>query len=202
MRRFNMVLIVAGLAVSAACATPAEADAPAQVFEIDNEHTHIVWGVERFGFTDTVGTFADVSGSLLLVEDNPEASQVSAVIALAGLRSDLPQREDIVRGPHWLNADQFPTIEFKSSSVTLLVTEDCPETCARVDGEMTLKGITAPLSLDVRLNKVGMDPVTKKQAAGFSATGAFQRSVFGVTTAIGPIGDTVEFRIEALAIAE
>jgi len=180
---------------------PPPAMAAPLAFELDGSHTHIVWKVDRFGFTDTVGTFADVTGSLTLDEADPTASRVEATIRLSGLRSDLVEREDVVRGPKWLDAAQFPTIEFASTLVELIDEPGCEGRCANVTGNMTLKGVTAPLTIRVELNKSGPDPVTKKQAAGFSATGKVVRSEFGVNTALGLVGDEVTFEIEALAIA-
>ncbi|MEM9387507.1 MAG: YceI family protein [Pseudomonadota bacterium] len=179
-----------------ACAASA-ATAP---FSIDSDHTHVVWQVDRFGFTKTIGTFTDVSGVLLLDEAAPQNSRITATIALAGLRSDHAERERIVRGPHWLDAVSHPAIHFASTAVAR--SSECPQNCYRVTGEMTMRGATAPLALEVRLNKLGTDPVTRKRAAGFTATGSFSREAFGVTTALGPIGADVDFQIEALAIAE
>lgn len=194
--RFNFA--IAGL-VLAGCATlPANGDP--ERFVLDGQHTHIVWQVDRFGFANTVGTFTEISGEVLLDEEAPEASSVVAEIRLSGLRSDLLEREDIVRGAFWLDAETHPVIRFQSNQVRLVASEECPEVCAAVSGEMTLKGVTAPVNLMVKLNKLGIDPVTKARAAGFSAYGHFQRSTFDVATALGPIGDEVTFEVQALAV--
>jgi len=194
--------VLIGLSLLCATYTPLDsASAETASYVIDSEHTHIVWRVDRFGFTDTIGTFTEIEGALQLDEDNPASSSVEATIQLSGLRSDLLQREDIVRGPHWLDATAFPSIKFKSNTVVLDQSEDCLGQCALVTGTMTLRGVSAPLSMHVTLNKIGVDPVTKKPAAGFSAKGQFTRSEFGVATAVGPVGDVVSFEIEALAIA-
>lgn len=170
-------------------------------YTIDSEHTHIVWRVDRFGFTETVGTFLEVEGKLRLDEAAPETGSVQAFIAVSGLRSDLPQREEIVRGPYWLNAEAHPVIAFESTEIVLAPSESCPTQCAQMTGDLSLAGKTAPVSFEIMLNKIGQDPVTKKKAAGFSATGQFKRSAFGIATALGPIGDAVTFEIEILAIA-
>ena len=169
-------------------------------FALDGSHTHIIWQVDRCGFTNTVGSFTEVEGRLLLDEDNPSASSVTATIALSGLRSDLQEREDIVRGPAWLNAAENPMIRFTSTSTTLVDTQGENDQ-AMVTGTMTLNGESHPLTLEVKLNKIGTDPVTKRRAAGFTATGSFSRSEFGIAIAPGFIGDQVTFQIEALAIA-
>lgn len=171
-------------------------------YVIDDAHTHIVWKVKRFGFTDTVGTFATINGLITLDKDAPENSQVTASVALSGLRSDLEEREDIIRGPYWLDAESHPTINFQSNSVELIDGENCELGCAKVHGNMMLKGVEMPVTLIVNLNKMGTDPVTRNEAVGFSAEGQFNRSEFNIATALGPIGDLVTFEMEVLAVAK
>ncbi|HBK91429.1 MAG TPA: polyisoprenoid-binding protein, partial [Parvularcula sp.] len=64
---------------------------------------------------------------------------------------------------------------------------------------LSLHGAKAPVTLTVKLNKRGLDPATRKEAAGFSATARLKRSDFGMTTALGMVGDDVTITIEALA---
>ncbi|MEM8815872.1 MAG: YceI family protein [Pseudomonadota bacterium] len=170
-------------------------------YVLDDDHTHIVWQVNRFGFTNTIGTFTEVTGKLAFDEDAPNEGSVVAEISLAGLRSDLAEREEIVRGSFWLDAEAYPSIKFESSSVKFIDDEACSTQCGVVEGDMILRGVKAPLNLDVRINKIGVDPVLGRRAIGFTATGSFLRSAYGVKTAIGLIGDEVTFQIEALAIA-
>jgi polyisoprenoid-binding protein YceI len=175
------------------------ADANLSAYEIDGEHSHVTWAVDRFGFTRTLGSFTEISGQLQFDPAHPVSGSVQARIALSGLRSDLAEREDIVRGPHWLDAEAHPVIEFHSVE---LQSAAAPARDGFVmDGLMTLNGVQAPLQMTVIVNKVGADPVSGKQAAGFSASGSFRRSDFGIRTALGPIGDEVTFQIELLAIA-
>lgn len=192
--------LVMGTVISTMLACQAVSAEP-QTFNLDGDHTHIVWQVDRFGFANTVGTFAGIEGKLVLDESNPEQSRVTAKMALSGLRSDLLQREEIVRGKFWLDAASHPLITYSSTSVKLLDGPGCENRCATVVGDLTLKGVTRPVSMHVRLNRIGIDPVSKKKAAGFNATGSFKRSDFGITTAIGPVGDQVSFEIQALAVA-
>ena len=187
-----MVLFASGLISGGASAAP-------EKFQIDSQHTHIVWQVDRFGFAKTIGSFADVTGVIMLDEIAPENSSVQAEITLAGLRSDLLEREDIVRGVFWLNAANFPTITFVSNRV--VVREGNGQKHADIEGTMTLKGASGPLILRTNLNRIGIDPVTKKKAVGFTATGIFKRSDFGVKTAVGPVGDDVTFQIEIMAVS-
>ncbi|MEO1244334.1 MAG: YceI family protein [Pseudomonadota bacterium] len=170
-------------------------------YVLDNDHTHVVWQVNRFGFTNTVGTFTEITGKLEFDEAAPDASYVVAEIALSGLRSDLAEREEIVRGAFWLDAKAHPSISFESRTVQFVDDETCSTQCGVVEGDMILRGVKAPLNLNVKINKIGLDPVLGRRAIGFTATGSFMRSAYGVKTAVGLIGDEVTFQIEALAIA-
>ena len=196
MRRLEVLAVIM---FSVSFFWPVYASATPEAYELDGAHTHIVWKVERFGFTRTVGSFADISGRLILDENDPEASSVKAVIFLKGLRSDHAEREGIIRGPHWLDAQAFPNVTFTSTQVTLLP-DNADRKMASVTGDLTLKGMTHPVTMTVTLNKVGTEPSSRKHAMGFSATGQLDRSDFGINTAINFIGDSVSFEIEALAI--
>lgn len=195
MRAFKTGLL--SLLLSYVCACTAQAEPKDYV--LDGSHTHIVWKVERFGFTNTVATFADIKGTLVLDEDNPEASSVTATIAVSAVRSDLLEREEAIRDAVWLDAENHPTITFTSTGVELMP-EIEGRRAAKVTGDLTLKGVTLPVTLDVVLNKIGIEPPSRKKAMGFSATGKLERDDFGITTALKFIGNEVSFEIEALAI--
>lgn len=184
----RLFVFAAGLAAFAATARAADR------YELDPAHTQVVFSVERFGFNDVVAFFPGARGVVTLDEENPENSAVEAEIAVAGLESGDATRNEHVRGGLWLKAEEFPTIAFRSTAV-----ERIGETAARVTGELTVIGQTRPVTLEVALNKLGADPATKRQAAGFSATATLKRSDFGVTTAGALIGDEIDVRIEALA---
>lgn len=195
MRFLKISLLPVLLSAVWACSAQAEP----QDYVLDGSHTHIVWKVERFGFTNTVATFADIQGTLILDEDNPEASSVNATIAVSSVRSDLFEREDAIRHDVWLGADTHPTIKFTSTQVELLPDVEGRQ-AAKVTGDLTLKGVTLPVTLDVVLNKIGTEPPSRKKAMGFSATGHLERDDFGITTALKFIGNDVSFEIEALAV--
>ncbi|MFQ5562089.1 MAG: YceI family protein [Parvularculaceae bacterium] len=178
----------AALLISPACA--------GQTFEIDGGHTHVMFKFERFGLSYVIGGFTDVAGELTLDKDAPENSSVNATVQIASFSSGNPNRDAHAVGPRWLNAEQSPAMTFTSTSVELT-----GEETAIVTGDLTLHGVTRPLSLDVALHNFGNDPSTKREAAGFSATGSLNRQDFGITTAQGFISDEVEITIEVLAIA-
>jgi polyisoprenoid-binding protein YceI len=164
-------------------------------YTLDPAHTQVAFTVERFGFNNVLGRFEDVSGEVVLDDANPAASSVHAVIQTASVDSGNDTRDGHLREPRWLNAAQFPTMEFRSTSV-----ERTGERTARVTGDLTLLGQTHPVTLDVTMNQLGPLPNNQRQAAGFTATGTLQRSVWGSTLAAQLIGNDISIRIEALGV--
>jgi len=185
-------LILFMFSVAPAFAEPVE-------YDLDGGHTQVIWSVERFGFTYVFASFTEISGSMILDEEAPEQSSVTAEILTASVLSDLPAREDAIRSPHWLNVEAFPTIQFTSTDVRLLPNDDDKQR-AEVSGTLDLHGVSLPITLHVALNAIGTDPVTRRRAAGFSATGSLERMDYGIETASRLVGGSVNFQIEALAI--
>ncbi len=179
--------------LAAACAPASTAQAQER-FEIDPTHTHIQFSVLRFGFNEIIGTFTDVEGVIALDQAAPENSSVEVVIGVPSLVSGNDTRNEHLQGGFWLNGEEFPEMTFRSVSV-----EQLSDTDANVAGELTLLGVTKPVTLHVVLNKIGTDPATKKDAVGFSATASLKRSDFGMTSAANLVGDGVSIRIETLA---
>ncbi len=166
-------------------------------YQLDPAHTQVAFTIDRFGFNNVLGRFEEVSGEVVLDEANPANSRVNAVIQMASVDSGDDTRDQHLREPRWLNVSEFPTMEFRSTGV-----ERTGERTARITGDLTLLGQTHPLTLDVTLNQLAPAPNNQRQAAGFTATGALQRSTWGSTLAAQLIGDEVQIRIEALGYAE
>jgi polyisoprenoid-binding protein YceI len=164
-------------------------------YTLDPAHTQVAFTIERFGFNSVLGRFEDVSGEVTIDEANPANSSVRATIQVASIDTGNDTRDEHLREPRWLNVPQFPTMEFRSTRV-----EMTGENTARVTGDLTLLGQAHPVTLDVTLNRLGPLPNNQRQAAGFTATGALQRSAWGSTLAAQLIGDEINIRIEALAI--
>jgi len=164
-------------------------------YALDPAHTQVAFTIERFGFNNVLGRFEDVSGEVVLDQANPANSSVRATIQVASVDSSNDTRDEHLRGERWLNTAAFPTIEFRSTSVRLI-----GENHAEVVGDLTMLGQTHPVTLDVRLNRMGPLPNNQRQAAGFTATGTLQRSGWGSATAAQLIGNDVAIRIEALAV--
>src|SRR5262245_44328365 len=111
MRLFAFV--VALFAAGAAYAEPV-------TYTIDPTHTQVSFSVNRFGFNNVLGRFDGATGQIVLDEQSPVNSSVRATIQTGGVTLGDATRDEHVRGEFWLNAAQFPTIEFRSTSVRLI----------------------------------------------------------------------------------
>jgi polyisoprenoid-binding protein YceI len=97
-----------------------------------------------------------------------------------------------VKGEKFLDVAQYPQMTFVSTKVT----READQTL-RIDGQLTLHGVTKPLTLHARLNKAAPNPFDKRPTLGFSATGSLKRSDYGIATYIPVIGDEVTLTIDA-----
>jgi polyisoprenoid-binding protein YceI len=183
----NLIVVVVGLCFVA----PAFADE--NVYDIDQAHTQAVFSVDRFGFDSILGVFAKSGGTVWIDEDHPENSHVDAWVTTDSLWSSDATRDGFVRGKAWLDSAANPTLTFQSTRV-----ERTGANTANVTGDLTVFGQTHPVTFATKLNKIGVDIVTGRPAAGFSLEGEISRKDFGSTTAAALIGDKISIRIEAL----
>lgn len=198
-----MRVLFSALAMFAvACATPAatqaqpqQATAQATTYTLDGAHTQVAFSIDRFGFNHVLGRFDTIAGSINIDQANPERSSVTATIQTASVSSGNATRDEHLRAARWLDVAQFPTMEYRSTSV-----RRTGESTAEVTGNLTLHGVTAPVTLNVTLNKIGPSG-NGTPSAGFTATGTLSRAAFGITTATNLIGDEVRITIEALGTA-
>jgi polyisoprenoid-binding protein YceI len=173
---------------------------PAQTYALDPAHTSVIFSVDHLGFSRFTASFDEIAGSLALDTAAPEAAQLDVSIEAASL--DLPKPPPGFRatllGPGWLDAGANPRILYRSTRVV-----PGPESSARIEGVLTLRGVARPVTLSARFNGAWPGPPYEPgPRLGFSATGHFRRSDFGVDQGVPPpgsdfgVGDLVEVRIE------
>jgi polyisoprenoid-binding protein YceI len=180
-------------ALSTALLAPTAAFAAS--YTIDETHAHAAFKVSHLGFSHTIGQFKEISGTLQFDEADPAASSVSVTINTASVDSANEARDEHLRKADFLNVEAFPTMTFASTDV-----EVTGENTGKLTGDLTLLGVTQPVTLDVTFNQAGPHPFDpSKIVAGFSATGEINRSDFGMAYASPAIGETVELTIEVEA---
>lgn len=184
------------LALLAAMALGVNAPATAapEKYVIDPSHTNVVWKAGHFGFSTQSGKFAMVEGVLTLDEANPAASFVEVSIKPSLLATGDAKFDEHLKSKDFFDVQQYPAITFKSSKV-----EPTGKDTAKVTGDLMLHGVTRPVTLDVRLNKIGNHFMTQKKTVGFNATGSVQRSYWGMQYAIPGVDDVIPIEITAEA---
>lgn len=183
-------------------AEPVETEAPAGAYRLDKYHASLVFKVNHIGYSNYTGSFDNFDATLAFDPKAPEKMAVTATIDVGSLDIPAPPEGflDELKGSSWLDAAEFPQMKFRSTKVTLTG----PDT-ARVDGELELRGLAAPVAMDVTFNGgyAGFPPYDPNARIGFSAHGALKRSAFGVVIGIPSaenpvgVGDDVTFDIEA-----
>ena len=188
-------LIAMSAAALFALASTAAFAAPL-TYKIDANHTDVVASWSHFGFSNPIAHFGKVDGSITYDAAKVEASKVEVTIPLSGLNSHVGDFDDHLRSADFFDAEKFPNITFKSTSV-----KAAGEGKLTVVGDLTIKDITKPVVLDVNLNKAAEHPMKKVPAIGFDATATVKRSDFGVGAYAPAVSDEVTLRITTEATA-
>ena len=179
-------------------------DIPASTFRLDPTHASLTWKVRHFGLSNYTARFAKFDATLTLDPANVAATKLTVTVDPTSIRTDYPNvakvdfDKELSMGEKWFNAGKFPTITFTSTKV-----EPGADNSAKVTGDLTLLGVTKPVTLDVKLiGALAQHPMAKKPVVGFTATGSIKRTEFGMTNLVGPVGDDVTLQIEAELIAQ
>lgn len=188
-------------AAAPAAAKP-PADLPAGDYTLDETHADLSFKVNHLGFSWYTARFSDFDAKLTLDPKAPERAHVEASIKTSSLVLPAPPKgftEELL-GPQWLDAAKYPAITFRSTKVT----STGPDT-ADVTGDLTLHGVTKPVTLKAKFNGgyTGYPPMDPNARIGFSLSGSFKRSDFGVSYGVPQpgstmgVGDEVQVAIEA-----
>ncbi|PPD26021.1 MAG: polyisoprenoid-binding protein [Hyphomicrobium sp.] len=200
MSRFAPVVAAAGLLLAAAPAIADPlADMPAGVYKVDPTHNSVTWRVSHLGLSNYTARFTSVEAAIEFDPAKTETSKLTVSIDPTSLKTDYPYSDKknfdkvLAEDKIWFNANVHKSITFKSSKVEMTG----PKT-AKVTGDLTLLGVTKPVTLDATLNGAMKEqPFAKKPALGFSASGQIKRSEFGMSTYVPLVGDDVTLLIEA-----
>lgn len=191
-----LVLAFVGMSGCASLLTPDVRADPTTLrdgaYDLDPAHATLLFKVNHLGFSQYVGRFNAFEASLDFEAAAPEAAKLQVVVDMNSLDVNNPSFGETLMGAGWFNAESFPQAVFTSTSI-----EVTGEATGRVTGDLTLGGVTAPVTLDVTFNGGARNPLTQRYTVGFMASGAFNRSTFGISNFIGPVGDEVELEIHA-----
>ncbi len=143
-------------------------------WRIDPAHTRAEFAVKHLMITTVRGHFADVDGTVHEDATDPSRSSIEVSIKVASIDTGVEQRDAHLRSPDFFDAEQFPSLTFRSTNVA-----PAGENKLKVTGDLTIKGVTKPVVLDVTEEGRRSDPWGGNRS-GFSATTKIDRRDFGL----------------------
>jgi polyisoprenoid-binding protein YceI len=208
-----IILAAASVLTLAACSKPAEkapaappAAAPVKVeipagdYTLDPEHSTVLFKLSHLGFSNYTAQFAKFEAKLTLDPANLEAAHIEVMVDPRSLSLPSPPEgfKDELLGDGWLDASRYSTITYKSTHI-----QPTGPDSALITGDLSLHGVTKPLVLQAKFNGgYAGHPMDPHARAGFSATGAFKRSDFGMAFGVPAPGTKMGVSDEVQVVIE
>jgi len=164
-----------------------------ETFTIDPQHSHVLFHINHFGFSNPSGKWM-AQGKLEYDKNNLKNSKVDVTIKVAEMITGIEELNKHLKGKLFFEVDKFPTATFVSDKV-----DAANNQINKISGILTVHGISKPVILNVKLNKIGINPINDQETIGFSANTQLKRSDFGINTALPGLGDDVTLDIEVEA---
>jgi polyisoprenoid-binding protein YceI len=161
---------IAVLAAAVAAAAPTFA---ADTYQFDKAHTTVGFTVRHI-VTNVGGKFQDFAGTIHIDEAKPESSSVEFTIQAASIDTNEPKRDEHLKSPDFFDVAQYPTITFKSTSV-----KPTGKDAYEVAGNLTMRGVTKPVTLPVTFLGEGKDPWGNEKV-GFELSTVLNRKDYGI----------------------
>ena len=165
----------------------------ADTYQFDPAHTSVTFKIQHVGISWVQGRFDTLSGSATIDPDDPAKSSFQMTIKSDSVDTNVKQCDDDLRSPRFLDAQKFPEMVFKSTSVKKA------DTGLEVTGDFTLHGVTKPITFTLVGGQKAEFP-KGTQRVGYVTEFALKRSDFGMTTMIPDVGDEVRIFISLEAV--
>lgn len=161
----------------------------AETYQVDPVHSAVIYRIKHLNVSYSIGRFNQITGDFAIDPADPSKCRFDFTIPVASLDSGHPARDGHLKGPDFFNAKQFPMIRFQSESVA-----SAGEDAYEVKGQLTLHGVTKPLTLKVAKTGTGKG-MGGASLAGLLTEFTIQRSDFGMTNMLEAIGDDVKLTV-------
>ncbi|MGP7796151.1 YceI family protein [Sphingomonas sp. CLY1604] len=201
--RLFPVLISAAVAVAVPAiaqtglpGTPNKAAVTAGTYAVDPAHTQVTWTLNHMGFSMLSGQFGAQGGTLTIDPAKPAATKLDVTFAIDQLSVTSEQFAHHLKSKDFFDAATYPTARFVSTGVV------ATGNGARITGNLTIKNVTKPVTIDATFVGAGTNPMSKKLNFGFRGTATIKRSDFGLGYATPVVADTVKLDINAAFTAQ
>jgi polyisoprenoid-binding protein YceI len=192
---FACFAALVGVANAAGVSTDPK-QAPAGTYQMETRHTQVLFAIPHLGLTDYYGRFEKVSGTLNFNPAAPEKSAVSVTIDTSSANVMSSELMGEIVGPSVFDSAKFPTATFVSKTI-----ERTGSTSGKMTGDLTIHGVTRPVTFDITFNGGAPSPMGgAAYALGFHATAIVKRSDYGLDKMMWTsfVGDEVRLTIEAM----
>lgn len=169
----------------------------AERYRFDEVHSQVAFHVSHLGFTRSEGEFHEIEGGFEFDRDDWSKSRCDVEIGVASLDMDHEAWNRTMLGADWFDAKAHPRMRFACRAVRRF-----DDANGEIDGDLSIRGVTRPVTLKLRFNREGVHKFSLQYTAGFSASTTIRRSDFGMAKHIPDIGDEVEIRLEIEGIRE
>ena len=163
----------------------------AGTYKVDTNHTQVTWSVNHLGFSMLSGQFGASGGQAVIDPARPSAAKVDVTFDVGDMSVTSAPFANHLKSGDFFDVAKHPTARFVSRSVAMRGTG------GTVTGDLTIKGITKPVTLNATFVGAGVNPRGGKNNFGFRATGAIKRSDFGLGRAAPAVSDRVDLQIDA-----
>ncbi|MEW6167015.1 MAG: YceI family protein [Pseudomonadota bacterium] len=174
-------------------ATASFAATAADTYVIDDTHTLPTFEVSHLGFSTTRGSFTETKGTVTL-DTAKKTGSVDITIAVDSLQTAVPKLTDHLKSDEFFDAAKYPTITFKADQLSFE-----GERLKSVAGELTMHGVTKPVTLDVTHFVCKEHPMKKVPHCGADAVTTIKRSDWGIDAYLPAVGDEVTLKIQVEA---
>lgn len=164
----------------------------------DAGHSEVDFAVRHMQLTTVHGRMGKVTGTIQVNDADLTKSSVQITIDVAGVDTGVPMRDNDLRGPNAFNAAQYPTATFTSTGIAKSASG------YTVTGNLTLHGVTKPVTLDMDAPLGPVNGMGNKQHMGFSGTATISRTAFGIGAKVpdAMIGDQIKLILEVDAVKQ
>jgi polyisoprenoid-binding protein YceI len=176
-----------GLLLAALFTGPAAA---MEKLTINAKHGSIDFAIGSSKIFRTTGTFKDWKGTVNVDDANVPNSTVEVIVNTRSIQMLDSQQTEMLKDGDFFDSERFPQMIFRSTKI-----ERINENALKVEGDMTLRGITRPMTFDVTVSDRRPDAPPNSRYARFKGVGTVKRSEFGMTKYVDMVGDTVEISI-------
>lgn len=158
----------------------------AQSWTLDKSHAKLGFAITHMKISEVEGAFKNFDVKVTSAKPDFSDAVIELTADINSINTDNDMRDEHLRGEDYFNAGKYPTMTFKSTSIQKTTANNF-----KVNGILTLRGVSKPVVLSAKLNGIGENPMSKKTMAGFKISGTIKRSAFGVGEESAMLGDEV-----------